>query len=90
MNAPRRTTGYGVWLRGGVAAAADVYAGTVDLVENVHRTIGDTGASVNPVAWPERAISGIAYAGVRGIGGASFAAARGLAGLTRRSMPEDT
>lgn len=89
MNAPRRTTGYGVWLRGGVAAAADVYAGTVDLVENAHRAIADTGASVNPVAWPERTISRIAYGGVRGIGGASFAVARGLAGLTRDTLPDD-
>ncbi|MGN8158729.1 esterase/lipase family protein [Salinisphaera sp. RV14] len=91
MNTPRHTTtGYGVWLRGGVAGAADVYVGTVDLVENVHRTIADTGAAVNPVVWPERAISGIAYAGVRGIGRASFASARGLAGLTRGVMPDDS
>ncbi|KEZ78066.1 esterase/lipase family protein [Salinisphaera hydrothermalis] len=90
MNAQKHgTTGYGVWLRGGLAAAADVYAGTVNLVENAHRAIADTGAAVNPVNWPERAISGLSYASVRTIGGVSFAAARGLAGLTRDALPDD-
>lgn len=83
------TSGFGVWLRGGIAGAADIYAGTVDLVEDTHRAIGDTGAAVNPVAGVERTISGVAYAGVRHIGGASFAAARGLAGLSRAVAPAD-
>ena len=85
----RGTTGYGVWLRGGLAAASDVYAGTVNLVEDVHRAVGDTAAPVNPIVWPERAISGLSYASVRAIGGASFAVARGLAGLTRDVLPDD-
>lgn len=84
-----------LWLRGGLAMASDAFSGTVHLVHEVHRAIGNTTAPVNPVALPGRLTRDFVYGSVRQIGALSFLGARQAAAFSetwvparRRDIPE--
>lgn len=75
------------WLRGGLALAADAFAGTVGLVQGVHRSITCSIGRINPAAYPVSRVSDFVYGRVRDIGGLSFAGAGQLAGLAETLVP---
>ncbi|RJS91960.1 alpha/beta fold hydrolase [Salinisphaera sp. Q1T1-3] len=77
----------GLWLRGGIGVAADVYRGTVDIVAGVHDAVSETGAAWNPTVAIARPVRGLVYRQVRDIGALSFAIARTGVGLTRAVAP---
>lgn len=77
----------GVWLRGGVAIAADVFAGTVNIVNGMHRAIGKTTNRLNPSPLSATALSDFVYDRVRDIGQLSFLGARELADLSGTLLP---
>ena len=86
----RHATGWataGLWLRGGLDLAGDVYRGTVDMVENVHATISDRSRPVNPTARFEAPIRQLVYRQVRDIGALSFALSRASAAPSARFAP---
>ena len=76
-----------VWLRGGIALAADAFTGTVGLVQGVHRSITRSIGRINPAAHPVGRVSDFVYGRVRDIGSLSFAGAGQLAGLAETLVP---
>ena len=85
---PRRGPPAGaVWLRGGIALAADAFTGTVDIVQGVHRSITRSIGRINPAAHPVGRVSDFVYGRVRDIGSLSFAGAGQLAGLAETLVP---
>lgn len=78
--AERRATS-ALWLRGGLAMAADTFKGTVNLVHGMHRAVGKTTAPINPFAGPGQFTRDFVYDRVRDIGALSFLGARQAAAL---------
>jgi len=79
-----------LWLRGGLAMAADTFSGTVNLVHGVHRAIGQTTAPINPVALPGRITRDFVYGCVRQIGALSFVGVRQAAAFGEAWLPART
>lgn len=77
------------WLRGGLAMAADTFAGTVDIVHGMHRAVGKTTAPINPFAEPGQFTRDFVYDRVRDIGALSFLGARQAAVLAETWLHSD-
>lgn len=77
----------GVWVRGGLALAADVFIGSVNIVNGVHQAVTHTVARINPAATPIGYSSDFVYARIRDIGRVSFFGASQLAGLAETVIP---
>lgn len=91
---PRRDAGgwatAGLWLRGTIDLAGDIYRGTVDIVENTHTTISERHRGLNPAADIEAPIRRLVYRQVRDIGALSFALTRAGAAPSRALAPWPT
>ena len=77
----------GLWLRGTIDLAGDIYRGTVDIVENTHSTISERHRGLNPAARIEAPIRRLVYRQVRDIGSLSFALTRAGAAPSARLAP---
>jgi len=85
----QRHPGHGrrVWLRGGIALAADAFTGSVTIVNGVHRAITRTVTRLNPAALPVAWSSDFVYARVRDVGRLSFFGISQAAGLAETLLP---
>lgn len=79
-----------LWVRGGVAMAADVFSGTVNMVQGIHRSIDDTTTPLNPVATPIRLTRDLVYGCVRQVGAVSFMGAKQAAAFSETWVPART
>ncbi|GAB3671326.1 esterase/lipase family protein [Salinisphaera aquimarina] len=80
-----------VWVRGGLALAADAFVGTVNIVNGVHQAVTGTVTRLNPAARPIGLGIGMGsdfvYGRVRDIGRLSFFGVSQLAGLAETLVP---
>lgn len=87
---PRAMPGRRVWLRGGLALAADAFTGSVNIVQGVHRSVTRTIGRVNAGAYPVGWSSDFVYGRVRDIGRLSFFGVSQVAGLAETLLPAHT
>jgi len=77
----------GVWVRGGLALASDVFVGSVNIVNGVHQAVTRSVSRLNPAATPIGRGSDFVYGRVRDIGRLSFFGVSQLAGLAETMIP---
>lgn len=80
-------TDRGVWLRGGLALAADVFSGAVDIVNGVHQAVTHSVSRLVPPAYPIGRSSDFVYARVRDVGRLSFFGVSQFVGLAETFVP---
>ena len=80
-------TDRGLWLRGGLSLAADVFVGAVDIVNGVHQAVTHSVSRLVPPAYAIGRGSDFVYGRVRDIGRLSFFGMSQFVGLAETFVP---